>query len=136
MCHCGDAGSSDTRSERKSLPINDQLHLGALALLRQPHPLAASFGRRKGRVNKALIQVDPPLLRQTADDSRQQLSESLVGTPELEPIMHGGLGRKALGQVLPLHAGVQNKEDGLEHRPTILPRPSTARGLSRFQNRL
>src|SRR5215210_4982008 len=132
----GDVRRRHTRTQRKSLAVNDYLQLGALAFPGQPDPFATSFGGRKGGIYKALIEVDPPFLREAAHDPGEQLPEGLVSAPKLQAVMHRGLGRKTLRQVFPLNARVQNKEDRFQHRSSILPRPPSARRLRRLKDGL
>src|SRR5207302_210013 len=61
------------RAKRKPLAVNDYLQLGAFAFPGQTDPFAASFGRCKSGIDKALIEVDPPLLRKAAHDLCEQL---------------------------------------------------------------
>ena len=65
--------------QRKSRPINDQLHLCPLAFLR-PDSFATTFGGRESGVNQALVEIDPPL----------SVGSSSRGTPMAIVPMKGG----------------------------------------------
>ena len=86
-------------------------------MFREPHGLAAALGRRKRGIDETLSFIERPFVAQRVGQLSQHLAQDLVVTPLLESAMDGFVIRVALRQEVPLGAGVQNPEYGLQDRP-------------------
>lgn len=118
------AGGIDGEPQRNALGINNYLKLCAFAIAGQAHSQATAFGRAEGRIDEALLEIDPAVLNQLPDDLRQQPTERRLFTPQAQIIMDGAFRRKALGEVFPLNAGMQNKQNCLEDLPRLCSGPT------------
>ena len=96
--------------ERQSMAIYNRQNLHAFAAFGEPDSLATALGRCERGINETLAFVDGPFLAQRVCQLGQHLAQDLLLTPLLKPTMHRFVIRIALGQELPLRAGIQNPE--------------------------
>ena len=101
-----------TDGERESMSIHNRENLHALAAFREAARLAAALGGGKCGLDEALAFVDHPVVAQGIG----QLREHLALTPLLESPMDRFVVGIALRQQVPLRAGVQNPEHGVQDR--------------------
>ena len=109
-------GRVRTDGEGQPMTIDNRQNLHALATFREPHGLAPALGRRKGGIDETLAFVDRAFLTQRVGQLREHLPQHLALTPLLEPAMDGLVVGIALRQEVPLSAGIQNPEHGLQDR--------------------
>ncbi len=102
--------------EGQSVPIHNRQDFHAFAAFREPHGLAAAFGRRKRRIDETLPFIDCAFVTQRIGQVGQDLPQHLALTPLLESAMDGFVVRIALREQVRLGAGVQNPEHRLQNR--------------------
>ena len=108
-------GGVSADSQRKSMPVNDSHDLHALATLRFPHVGPTALGGRERRVDKAFGLIYPSVFPQIIGQCAQQFAKHLLSAPLLKAPMHGFVIGITLRQHMPLSAGVQDPQDGLQH---------------------
>ena len=98
------------------MPIHNREDLHAFAPAGFADPVAAALGRGKRRIDEALPLVELPFLAQGIGQLRENLAQHLALAPLLKSAMHRLVVGVTLGQHMPLRAGVQNPQDGLQDR--------------------
>jgi len=98
------------------MAIHDCENLHAFATAGVPDFVSAALGRGKRRIDEALALVDLTFLAQRISQLCQNLAQHLAFAPLLEPAMHRLVVGVALRPQVPLRAGVENPEHGLQDR--------------------
>jgi len=99
-----------THGEGQAMAIHNREDLHAFAAFGQPHGLPAALGRGKRGIDEALAFINRSFVPQRIGQLRQDLAQHLALAPLLEPAMDRFVVGIALGQQMPLRAGVQNPE--------------------------
>lgn len=103
--------------QREPMPIDDREDLDAFAPAGGTDAGAAPLGQGKRRIDEALAFVDRPFLAQGIRQLRETLPQHFAFAPLLEVAMHRLVMGRALLQQVPLRAGVENPEHGLQQWP-------------------
>jgi len=105
-----------TDGERKPMAIHNRQDFHAFAAFGEADSLTAALRGLKGGIDETLAFVDCPFVPQRIRQLGEDVPQHLALTPLLKPAMHCFLVRIALRQEMPLGAGVQNPEHGLQDR--------------------
>ncbi len=107
------------RADRKwqPVPIHNRENLHALPAFREAHGFPATLRGGEGGVDEALALINRAFFPQRIGQLGQDLPQHLLLTPLLEPTMDGFVIQIALGEQIPLRAGIQNPEHRFQHRP-------------------
>ena len=105
-----------TDGEGEPMPIHNRQNLHAFPAFREPHGLAAALGGRKRGVDETLAFINRPVLAQGVGQLGEDRPQHFPLTPLLESTMDSFVVGIALGQEVPLGAGVENPEDGFQNR--------------------
>ena len=98
------------------MPIHNREDFHALAAFREPDRLAPALRGGKRGINEALAFINGPFVAQRIGQLGEDLAQHLSLTPLWKPAMDGFVVGITLGQQVPLRAGVQNPEHGLQDR--------------------
>jgi hypothetical protein len=88
--------------------------VGFLPVFFPPEP-----GLAQHRVGRLPFPLHPAEFLALGDQDRPDLLEDPAGDPPLEPVVDGALGTEPLGQLVPLAAAAEAKDDRVEHLPPI-----------------
>jgi hypothetical protein len=88
--------------------------VGFLPVFFPPEP-----GLAQHRVGRLPFPLHPAEFLALGDQDRPDLLEDPAGDPPLEPVVDGALGTEPFGQLVPLAAGAEPKDDRVEHLPPV-----------------
>jgi hypothetical protein len=103
-----------THGKRQPLPIHNRQDFHAFSPFGESDGLAAALGRGKGGIDKTLSFIDRAFVAQRIGQLGEGLPQHVALAPLLKPAMDGFVVGIALRQQMPLRAGVQNPEHGLQ----------------------
>lgn len=104
-------GRSGANRQRQSLGIDQNHDFYSFAGLGAADTCATAFGFGEGSVHKTLIEPEATLLFNQAPNRTHLMVENSGLHPAQEPAVHTALGTKALRQIFPFRAVVQDPED-------------------------